>query len=396
MEQVLTVACKLQVDTEQVDKLNATLLAFSDACNYINQTIDPKLTNNVRIQSLIYEQIRDQFGLSANLAIRAINRVAGNRKTAKKAGKPVKAFKPTSADYDARIFSFREKDWTVSLNLVGGRERFKLSIGNYQRHLLNGKIPTSATLCKHQDGNFYINIQVKSMPPDPQPTDKVIGVDLGRRDIAVTSDGATFSGEEVTAVRDRFAKLRQTLQKKASKGTRSSRRRIRKLLQRLSGRERRFQQWVNHNVSKKIVCKALSVNATISVEDLTGIRERTNQQPRNKTERRRSNSWAFWQLRTFLEYKSIRAGIELVKVNPAYTSQTCHVCLHIHPVQGKSYRSGKHFRCEHCSWHGDADLNGALNIASLGTVLVNQPGGSGLSCSLNKHLRATESPRSIA
>ena len=49
-------------------------------------------------------------------------RVGANRKTAKKEKKPVTTFKPTSADYDARIFAFREKDWSVSLTLVGGGE----------------------------------------------------------------------------------------------------------------------------------------------------------------------------------------------------------------------------------------------------------------------------------
>ena len=67
--------------------------------------------------------------------------------------------------------------------------------------------------------------------------------------------------------------------------------------------------------------------------------------------------------------------MKLVLVNPAYTSQTCHNCLHIHPVQGKSYRSGKSFRCGHCGWLGDADVNGAKNISLLGAA-INQPGGS--------------------
>ena len=127
MKTVLTITCRLQVQDEQVAKLEATLVNFASACNWTNQSVDPKLTNNVRIQALTYEQIREQFGLSANLAIRAINRVAGNRKTARQKGKPAKEFKPTSADYDARIFAYREKDQTVSITLVGGRERFNLA-----------------------------------------------------------------------------------------------------------------------------------------------------------------------------------------------------------------------------------------------------------------------------
>ncbi|BDI19379.1 hypothetical protein ANSO36C_51810 [Nostoc cf. commune SO-36] len=107
------------------------------------------------IQNLVYNEIRALFGLSANLAVRACARVGANRKTAKQKDKPVKTFKPTSADYDARIFSFREKDWTVSLTLTNGREHIKIDAGNYQRGKLKGRKPTSAQLCKHCDGNCH-------------------------------------------------------------------------------------------------------------------------------------------------------------------------------------------------------------------------------------------------
>ncbi|MGY2765570.1 zinc ribbon domain-containing protein, partial [Thermostichus sp. MS-CIW-26] len=139
--------------------------------------------------------------------------------------------------------------------------------------------------------------------------------------------------------------------------------------------------------------RAKVTNSAIALEDLTGIRERINQQPRSKAERRRANSWAFYQLRQFLEYKTLRAGVALILVPPAYTSQTCHRCLHIHPDPAQSYRSGKKFKCGHCGWEGDADLNGANVIALLGAA-VNQPGGPGLFCSLveQSRPRATESP----
>lgn len=152
-------------------------------------------------------------------------------------------------------------------------------------------------------------------------------------------------------------------------------------------------QWLNHNISKLIVLSALQNNAIIAIEDLTGIRESTNTQPRDKTERRRSNSWAFFQLRMFLSYKGLKYGVELVAVNPAYTSQTCNNCLHIHPIRGKSYRSGKVFKCGHCGNHCDADENGSKMISIVGAVFVNPLGGSVLSCNLVSHTRATESPR---
>jgi len=84
---------------------------------------------------------------------------------------------------------------------------------------------------------------------------------------------------------------------------------------------------VNHVVSKTIIEKAKNNAAIIAIEDLTGIRERTNSKPRNKTEKRRSNSWSFFELRTFLEYKGNMSGVEVVAIPPQYTSQTCHQCL---------------------------------------------------------------------
>lgn len=390
MKQVLTVSCKLNVDAQQHLKIEELLKAFADACEYVNRTIDEKLTNEVAMQSLCYHDVRARFGLSAQLAIHAIRRVSGNRKTSKKDGKPVKSFTPTSATYDARTFSFREKDWTVSLTLLGGRERFTLHIGNYQLGLLKGQKPKTATLCKRKDNSYYLNIQLESEPPKPEDTTSVIGCDLGRTDIVVTSDGDKFSGKEITLVRNHYANLRANIQQKASRGTRSSRRRCRELLKRLSGKERRFQELVNHTISRRIVTKAKASKQAIALEDLTGIRERTNQMPRTKKERRLSNSWAFYQLRQFLTYKAIKYGVKLLIVDPRYTSQTCHNCNHIHPAKGESYRNGKSFICGHCGWCGDADLNGAKNISALG-VVVNQPGGSGLVCSLFVScLRATE------
>jgi putative transposase len=401
MSQVLTISCKLKVAQSQAAKLDATLEAFGQALNWVNQNTPEKVVNAVKLQSLCYREIRARFGLSSNLAQQVCRRLAGARKVAQQKNRPVKAFKGGFATYDARIFSFREKDWTVSLTTVEGRERFELAIGRYQRERLAGSNPKSATLVKRKDGSYSIQICVEAEPSPPQRTGRVLGVDLGRTDIAHTSDGDNWNGQQLNRVRDHYSRLRAALQRKASKGTRSSRRRCRQLLQRLSGKERRFQSrqrcvaktWVNHRISKAIVSRAKATNSAIALEDLTGIRERVNQQPRSKAERRRANSWAFYQLRQFLEYKARVAGVSLILVPPAYTSQTCHKCLHIHPDPAQSYRSGKSFKCGHCGWEGDADLNGANVIALLGAA-VNQPGGPGLFCSLveQSRLRATESP----
>jgi IS605 OrfB family transposase len=344
MEQTLTLVCKLQPTDEEAAHIDATLQAFAEACAYIHSTIPERIVNVMRMQAMLYYDVRGRFGLSSNLAQQAFRRVSGSRKTARANGDTVKAFDPTSIQYDQRIFAFRERDWSVSLTLLHGRAHLRLHLGNYQRGKLTGHKPTSAQLCKHRDGSYAVHIQVKVPLPDPTPPRDVIGVDLGRTDIAHTSDGDRWHGGDIRRCRDRFSRLRAALQRKASKGTRSTRRRCRQLLDRLLGREQRFQRHTNHVISKALIETASMTQSGLALEDLTGIRERTNEQPRHTDERRRSNSWAFFQLRQFVTYKAALAGVVVILVPPAYTSQICHRCLHL------GSRSGKRFVCE----RGDA------------------------------------------
>lgn len=376
MKQVLTLVVRLQPTPEQYTKLKDTATEFASCCVFINQSVKPTLTNRNSIQAVIYNDAKDKFNLVSNHVIRACARVGANRLTAKNKGRKVKGFKPTSFDCDKDTFKFREKDWTVSLSTVAGRERISLNASNYHRGKLTGQQPTSAQVCLHRDDNFYVHIQLKSEAPAIAKSTNVIGVDFGRREIAKTSTERGWDGKQIQRLRDKFARTRASLQRRASQGTRSTRRRCRQILQRLSGRERRFQSWLNHNISKIIIAEAKQSNCVVAIEDLEGIRERTNQQPRSKTERRRSNSWAFYQLRTFLEYKGISEGVKVVVVSPAYTSQTCYCCLHI------GVRTKKKFKCSNnaCGWIGDADTNGSLVIALLGETYVNSPKGPWLSC----------------
>jgi putative transposase len=382
VKQVLTLVVKLQLFAEQQRLIVATAESFASACNTINSTVNPKLTNRHSIQAVCYHDIKKEFGLTANHVVRACARVAANRLTAKQKGKRVKSFNPTSFDCDARTFQFFEKDWSVSISTTGKRVKCPIRASNYHRGKLAGQTPTSAQICQHRDGEWYAHIQVKNDAPSPIKTTHVIGVDFGRREIAKTSTNRGWDGKHINQIRDKYSRVRSSLQKKAAQGTRTTRRRCRNILKRLSGKERRFQQWLNHNISKSIIFEAKASNSIVAIEDLSGIRNRVNSTPRSKTERRRSNSWAFYQLRIFLEYKGIKEGIEVIAIPPAYTSQTCNCCLHI------GLRTNKQFKCTNkvCGWLGDADLNGAKMIQLWGCS-VNQPRGSVLlSCAITPGL----------
>ncbi|WP_244917932.1 RNA-guided endonuclease InsQ/TnpB family protein [Nostoc linckia] len=370
--QTISVKCKLQVPVESRSEIDRTLQRFANACNQILEVAKREnCWNTTKLHHKVYKPVREATGLKANHVCQAIRRVINNAKAVKQVHK----FRPTSLSLDIRTFQYIEELQTVGVTLMCGRVKFKLSIGNYQLALLKGQSPTAATLSKTKRGDYYINICV-DLPTDPTgKTPKVIGVDLGRRDIATTSTGKSWSGKQIQSTRDRYSKVRANVQ---SKRTRSARR----LMRRLSGREQRFQKWLNHNISKQLVQDAKQLDAALTFEDLTSIRKSLNQKPRSKTERRRTNNWAFYQLRLFVGYKASVAGVPVVFVPPAYTSQTCSRCGHIHPTAGKSYRSGKVFKCGHCGFEHDADVNAAFNIAALGASFVSSPESPGMSCQL--------------
>jgi IS605 OrfB family transposase len=313
MTQTITVSCKLEVIPNITTELDKTLEVFADACNQILKVAKEKKVSNVtKLHHLTYNNVRLMTGLKANHVCQAIRRVCGNLKASYK----IKQFKPTSVSLDSRTFKYEEENQIVGITLITGRKKFNLLIGNYQRGLLKGHQPTSATLVKRKNGDYYIQICVDIPTQPPGKTPRTIGVDLGRRSIASTSTEKTWDGKQLNQVRDRYSRVRANVQ---SKRTKSAKR----LLRRLSGRERRFQSWVNHNISKQLVVEAKQLNAALVFEDLTNIRQSLNQKPRSKEERRRTNNWAFYSLRQYVLYKALIAGVAVWFVPPAYTSKTC-------------------------------------------------------------------------
>jgi IS605 OrfB family transposase len=131
-------------------------------------------------------------------------------------------------------------------------------------------------------------------------------------------------------------------------------------LKRLSGREKRHQRAVNHVISRRIIDTAKATGRGVAIEELTGIRERTTVR---KDQRYKQHSWSFWQLRSFLEYKAIDAGVPLFAVDPRSTSQTCHRCSE------RGHRDALIFTCTTCG-SMDSDLNGARNIAARGAKVT--------------------------
>ena len=96
------------------------------------------------------------------------------------------------------------------------------------------------------------------------------------------------------------------------------------MLRNRSGRYNRYKRDVNHCLTKAIVNTAKGTSRGIALEDLQGIRARAKGTV--KRQRRVLHSWSFFQLRAFIAYKAALAGVQVVYINPAFTSQTCSAC----------------------------------------------------------------------
>jgi len=305
--------------------------------------------------------------------IRSIAKVADAYKLD---NKTKRTFRPLGGiAYDSRIMTYKP-DNIVSLWCIGGRQKIKFVCHNtaYLPY-----IKGEADLV-YKNGKFYLFQTVDIPEQDVEDVEAFIGVDFGLTDIISTSDNTKHSADWINQYREKRQKVRSSIQRK---GTRNSR----KLLKRLSGKERTTATIINHTIAKSIVKSAKEQGKGIPIEDLTNIRFTSKR--RNKKFRTKLGRWSFGQLRSFLTYKAALNGVKLVVVEPAYTSKTCSVCHHI------GDRNNKSFKCNNCGNNMDADVNASLNIATLGRV-VNHAGESDMySCSVH-YLGSKPIPSALA
>ncbi|MFG2793725.1 RNA-guided endonuclease InsQ/TnpB family protein [Streptomyces sp. NPDC048419] len=323
------------------------------------------------LQALAYAELKAR-GLSAQPALHTLRKVADAYTTLAANARAGNLGKPGSTRYesalskavvfrsgaaqafDDRCLSWQAQDRTVSIWTIRGRLKSIAYTGQAEQLQLLDAYRQGESDLIHTAGRWYLlaTCEVPEAVLNTMP-DGFLGVDLGIVNIATASTGVRHSGRRVNRVRENARRVRSKLQKK---GTKSAKRRARKY----AGRDGRRARDINHKISKSIVAEAQRTGRGIALEDLGGIRERVRLR---KPQRVTLHSWSFHQLGTFVAYKARRAGVAVVYVDPAYTSQECSQCHHIdkrnRPAQAV-------FTCRSCGFVAHADLNSSHNIAARG------------------------------
>ena len=344
---------KLIANQDQSAALSILAKAFAGACNTIVPfSVEHRCWNRVALHHLTYYTVREAFpALGSQMVCQAVHRVADAYKTlkanngiAKDKPVPTIKFDKSSVNFDKRTYSI--KGDMLSLFTLDGRIKVHFSTGKHQRNMLGNSTPKEAKLIIRK-GDWYFNLCLDLPNTPPISGGGICGVDVGENNLAATSTGKVWGGGQLRHNRDKYLANRRRLQ---ANGSRAAKRKLRTI----SGRESLYVKHVNHEVSKSIAAEAVRSGAgEIRMEDLTNIRANIKAGKRVRT---RLHRWAFRQLQTFVDYKAEAAGLRVVYVNPAYTSQTCSICGCI----GK--RVKHRFSCS-CGNRAHSDVNGSRNIA---------------------------------
>ncbi|MFE6955749.1 RNA-guided endonuclease InsQ/TnpB family protein [Streptomyces sp. NPDC057696] len=370
----VVVQVKLMPQAEQAGALSVTLRTVNEAANWVSAVaFEHGVPREYELRKHTYGELRSR-GLGAQAAQHIIKKTRdayttlraniragnlgkeGSQRRRKAESKPI-TFRPRAAQpYDDRCLSWQFDARTVSIWTSSGRiKNVRFACSSDALKMLRDHRQGESDLIE-RDGVFYLIATCDVPEAEQYEPEHFIGVDLGIANIATTSTGRKTAGRGLNRHRKRQLELRRKLQ---AKGTKSAKR----LLKKRNRREQRHVKNQNHIIAKTIVTEAERTSAGISLEELREIRQRVRLR---KPQRVALHSWAFAQLADFIVYKARRAGVPVVFVDPAYTSQQCCQCGHI---DKKNRASQALFTCRNCGVVAHADRNASHNIARKGEAV---------------------------
>ena len=191
---------------------------------------------------------------------------------------------------------------------------------------------------------------------------KKIGIDLGVKVFAATSNGDKYKPLDLKDDLKKLKKEQRSLSRKKLGSKNRYKSKVKLAIKHIKIRNKRKDYL--HKLSTK-----LSENQTVVVEDLRiknmsksakGTIEKPGKSVKAKSGLNRVILQQGWsEFTTMLEYKLERRGGILIKVDPKYTSQKCSSCGHTSKTNRKSQ---SRFVCEECGFTKNADINAAKNI----------------------------------
>jgi putative transposase len=257
--------------------------------------------------------------------------------------------------------AFRMKNGVLRMAKTSAPLAFAWSFGQVDVAALN---PTMVVISRDPDGRWYVTFAVETDDPAPAPpTGHQIGVDLGIKTFAVTSDGERIANPRFLERKARNLARYQRRMARCRRGS-ANRRKAKAKVARAHRKVRNARADFLHRVGTRLIRRA----DTIVIEDLA-----VRNMVRNRRLARVISDCGWGEFRRLLAYKAERAGRRLVVVDRWYpSSKTCSACGHLLAALSLSTR---HWTCPACRARHDRDLNAAENILAAGRAVAGSDPG---------------------
>lgn len=218
--------------------------------------------------------------------------------------------------------------------------------------------PTTITVSRDSAGRYFVSCLCEFDPKTLPVTPKMTGIDLGLKDLFVTSDGHRTGNPRHTAkYAAKLAKAQRRLSRKqiGSQNRAKARQKVARIHAKLS--DCRMDNL--HKLSRKIV----NENQVICVESL-----KVKNMVRNRSLAKSINDAGWGEFVRQLAYKSEWAGRQLVAIDQWYpSSKRCSGCGF---VMGTMPLNIRHWTCPECAAQNDRDINAAINIKAAGLAVL--------------------------
>ena len=212
-----------------------------------------------------------------------------------------------------------------------------------------------ATVSQTPTGKYFVSVLVETEHKPSLPVDKKVGIDLGIKDLLITSDGEKYDNKHIIKqYENKLSRAQRRLSRKVQGSNNYDKQRIK--IARIHEKIHNTRIDYLHKITHKLI----SENQVIVSEDLA-----VSNMVQNHNLAKAISDCGWYELTRQLAYKAEWNNRKYIKIGRfVVSSQTCHVCGYVNP-ETKDL-SVREWACPQCRTRHDRDINAAINILNEG------------------------------